>query len=130
MTVRVIRLSHDNVFDVDLILQIIETKTNSKQTCVVDLCLDDDVEESDELRPGNLQALSPHTRHVSTERQRARNNGDHLCLELTGNVLCSLVHLYVVTFGHVKINVMKRPLKSHGFRRCQQKRLLLLQKAR
>ena len=88
-----IRLSHDYVFDVYFILQIIETKTNSKQTCVVDLCLDDDVEESDELRPGNLQALSPHTRHVATERQRARNNGDHLCLELTGNVLCSLVHL-------------------------------------
>ena len=48
------------------------------------MCIDDDVEESDEVRPNGILFLDPRTGDVATKRYNALTKRKHLCLELDG----------------------------------------------
>ena len=48
------------------------------------MCIDDDVEESDEVHPNGILFLDPRTGDVATKRYNAMTKRKHLCLELDG----------------------------------------------
>ena len=50
----------------------------------LDMCIDDDTEESDEVRPSGILFLDPRTGDVGTKRYNAMTKRKHLCLEFDG----------------------------------------------
>ena len=56
------------------------------------MCIDDDVEDSDEVRPNGILFLDPHTGDVTSKRCSAIAKRKHLCLELDG-----MAHTYQLT---------------------------------
>ena len=55
------------------------------------MCIDDDVEESDEVRPNGILFLDPRTGDVATKRYNAMTKRKHLCLELDG-IMCIITN--------------------------------------
>ncbi len=52
-----------------------------------DMCIDDDTEDSDEVRPNGILFLDPRTGDVGTKRYNAMTKRKHLCLEIDGFAL-------------------------------------------
>ena len=59
------------------------------------MCIDDDTEESDEVRPSGILFLDPRTGDVATKRYNAMTKRKHLCLEIDGSVHILLAESYI-----------------------------------
>ncbi|XP_032239652.1 protein ELYS isoform X2 [Nematostella vectensis] len=70
--------------DLKLLFGILAIGTEHGHTYLVDLRSDDPVEIFDEENPSMLEYLGPNTVHLAGARDRARNNGTHLAIELGG----------------------------------------------